>query len=280
MRRSTFEEKDPFAPIHHRYKNIKQLYSVTSAHQTIQVLYHEYFGRMLVLDDVLQITERDEFFYHELLVQVPLAVHPNPQRVLILGGGDGGSLTQVLLHDTVTSVDLVELDLQVIDTSKKFFPHLSESFYDPRVRVTIQDGGAFLKKSRGKFDVIIVDAPDPVGPGQELFTLNLFHNAYASLTANGVFVSQTESLHFHRDFVRNIQRDLASIFPVVDLYTQALATYAGNWWTFSIATKGIDPRRPYKKKRFHARYYSGEVHRQVFLPRRISRQLLSGKLNW
>ena len=280
MRRRTFEEKDPFAPIHHRYKGTRQLYSITSSYQTIQVLHHDYFGRMLILDDVLQLTERDEFFYHELLVQIPLAIHPNPERVLILGGGDGGSLKQALLHRNVTSVDLVELDMQVIDTTKKFFPHLSGSFDDPRVTVTIKDGGEFLKGSQDKFDVIIVDAPDPIGPGRNLFSQELFRNAYESLTEDGVFVSQTESLHFHRDFVRDVQRTLTSIFPIVDLYTQALATYSGNWWTFSIATKGIDPRRPHKRKPFTGRYYSGEVHRQVFLPRRTRRQLLSGELSW
>ena len=280
MPRPVFREQDPFAPLQYSYPGARQLHQEESSYQRIQVLEHPFFGRILVLDGVVQLTERDEFFYHELLVHVPMATHPSPQRVLIVGGGDGGSLREVLKHREVDSVTLVEIDPQVIEIAKRFFPAMTGGYDDPRAEVVAMDGAALLQQRRNAFDVIIVDAPDPVGHARTLFSARTFQAASEALTSEGVFAAQTESLHFHLDFVRETQLLLGGVFPVVDLYTQALATYAGNWWTFSIATKGPDPRKPRRMTRVRTRYYSGEVHRRAFLPRRLRQRMLRGRLPW
>ena len=280
MPRPVFREQDPFAPLQYSYPDARELHREESPYQRIQVLQHPFFGRMLALDGVVQLTERDEFFYHEMLVHVPMAVHPSPRRVLIVGGGDGGSLREALKHREVESATLVELDPQVIEVAKRFFPTLARGYSDPRAEVIAMDGAELLRQRRNEFDVIIVDAPDPVGHARTLFAADTFEAAAAALTPEGVFAAQTESLHFHRDFVRETQLLLESVFPVVDLYTQALATYAGNWWTFSIATKGLAPRRPRGMARVRTRYYSTDVHRRGFLPRRLRQRLLRGQLPW
>ncbi len=280
MPRPVFREQDPFAPLQYSYPGARQLHQEESPFQRIQVLQHPFFGRMLVLDGVVQLTERDEFFYHELLVHVPMAVHPSPQRVLIVGGGDGGSLREVLKHREVESATLVEIDPQVIEVAKRFFPTMTRGFSDPRAQVIAMDGAALLQQRRDAYDVIIVDAPDPVGHARTLFSASTFQAASEALTSEGVFAAQTESLHFHRDFVRETQLLLGGVFPVVDLYTQALSTYAGNWWTFSIATKGLAPRRPRGMARVRTRYYSTDVHRRAFLPRRLRQRMLQGRLPW
>lgn len=280
MERPVFREHDPFAPLQYSYPDARELHREHSPYQRIEVLEHPFFGRMLALDGVVQLTERDEFFYHEMLVHVPMGVHPSPKRVLIVGGGDGGSLREALKHREVESATLVEIDPQVIEVAKRFFPTLARGYRDPRAEVVTMDGAALLRERRDAFDVIIVDAPDPVGHARTLFAPSTFESAFEALTSEGVLAAQTESLHFHRDFVRQTQLELAGVFPVVDLYTQALSTYAGNWWTFSIATKGLDPRRPRRKGRLRTRYYSPDVHRRAFLSRRLRDRLLRDQLSW
>ena len=235
---------------------------------------------MLVLDGVVQLTERDEFLYHESLVHPALHVHPAPKEVLIIGGGDGGSLREALKHKDVKRVLLVEIDRRVIEASKKFFPTLAEGYQDSRVQVRHLDGAKLLERPPRRFDVIIVDSTDPVGAAEKLFQTPFFQAAANALTADGMFVAQSESLLFHQDLVANVQKDLSKVFPIVDCYTQPIATYAGNWWTFSIASKRYNPRRPNKPLIVPTRLYSLDMHRKAFLPRSVYRRLLAGTLDW
>ena len=275
-----FRETDPFSPLTNVYSNITNLYSFQSVYQKIDVLFHPYFGRMLLLDNVVQLTEWDEFFYHELLVHVPLASHPSPKDVLILGGGDGGSLREVLKHSSVVSVILVELDSKVVDVSRNYFPNLSTGFEDPRVQIFYMDGTEFLKQETANFDVIIVDGPDPIGGAINLLSDETVRNAELILNKDGIFVAQTESLHFHRDFVLETQLRLGKYFPIVDLYTMSTATYSGNWWTFSIGSKKYSPRRLRRAAKVQCRYYSLDVHHQSFLPASVHKKLLNKTLEW
>ena len=275
-----FRESDPFSPLINVYRNITNLCSLQSEFQKIDVLFHPFFGRMLLLDDVVQLTEWDEFFYHELLVHVPLASHPCPADVLIIGGGDGGSLREVLKHQRVVSVTLVELDSMVVDVSKKFLPTLSTGFADPRVHIIHMDGAEFLKDVPSEFDVIIIDGPDPVGGAQNLLSNETLENAHLSLKEEGILTAQTESLHFHRDFLLETQSSLANHFPIVDLYTMSSATYSGNWWTFSIGSKKYSPRNLRRSAKIQCRYYSLDVHRRSFLPSSVYMKLLNKTLAW
>jgi spermidine synthase len=270
-----FREEDPFAPIEYAYEVEEVICQRRTKLQELLIFRNPYFGKVLVLDGVVQLTERDEYFYHEMLAQVPLHAHLSPSNVLIIGGGDGGTLREVVKHEVVKRVVVVELDAGVIQASKEFLPTLSAGFADPRTQVLEMDGADFLAQTEGEFDLIIVDSTDPVGPAESLFTGECFAHAFSALRLGGIFVAQTESLHFHRDFVRQVQRRLAPIFNVVSLYTVSLATYAGNWWTFSIASKRGDPREVLRKCEVPTRYYTEEVHRHAFLPQSVYQKLMA-----
>ncbi|MDM8000980.1 MAG: polyamine aminopropyltransferase [Dehalococcoidia bacterium] len=269
-----FQETDPFAPIRHVYDVEEIICSRRTKHQQLLIFKSSYFGRVLVLDGVVQLTERDEHLYHEMLTHVALHAHPHPTEVLIVGGGDGGSLREVLKHNSVRRVKMVELDLGVTEASKEFLPTLSTGFADPRADILEAKGEDYLAQTGDRFDVVIMDSTDPVGPAAALFADECLANAAGVLKDDGIFVGQTESLHFHLDFVREVQRKLATSFRIVDLYTVPLATYGGNWWTFSIASKVYDPRELQRACEIETRFYAADVHRQAFLTPSLRRRLL------
>jgi len=275
MSYSLFQEKDPFAPIKYAYEVEEIICQRKTRYQELLVFKNPYFGRVLALDGVVQLTEKDEFFYHEMLAQVALHAHPKPQDILIIGGGDGGSLREVLKHRMVQKATLVEMDGEVIEVSKEFFPTLSTGFSDPRTEVLETEGAGYLSRIREKFDIIIIDSTDPVGPARSLFTTQFFKYAFTALKAQGIFVAQTESLHFHREFIRDIQYKLREVFNIVDLYTVPLTTYAGNWWTFSIASKAHNPKDIRRQCEIPTGYYSEDVHRHAFLPPSLYQRLMS-----
>jgi len=269
-----FFERDPYAPVRHCYAVSKVLYHTKSQYQEILVFENPFFGKILVLDGVVQLTERDEFIYHEMLAHVPLMAHPNPKKVLIIGGGDGGTLREVLKHKSVEEAVLVEIDREVIATSKRFFPNLSESFEDPRAIVVNEDGVKYLQDYENEFDVIIVDSTDPVGFAYVLTTEEFFKTVFRALKGDGIYAGQSESLHYHLDIVRRFQNNLNSAFPIVDLYTAVIPTYAGYWWTFSIASKKYDVRQPKREKDYETKYYSPVVHKNAFLPDELYDKLI------
>jgi len=269
-----FHEKDPFAPIQYSYRVDEVLCHRRTKHQDLLIFTNPYFGRVLTLDGVVQLTERDEHLYHEMLAHVALHAHPEPANVLIVGGGDGGTLREVAKHDCVRRIQLVELDYEVIEASREFLPTLSTGFTDPRVQILEVEGSSYIADSIREFDLIIIDSTDPVGPAQSLFTPKCFSAAFSALKTDGILVGQSESLHFHQPFIREAQRDLRQVFPLVDLYTVPLATYAGNWWTFSIASKSHDPRSLAREVRVPTKYYAKDVHHHAFVPASIYDELV------
>jgi spermidine synthase len=275
-----FFEKDPYAPIQYSYEVSKIIYSGRSRFQEIMVFENPFFGRVLVLDGVVQITQRDEFFYHEMLAHVVMNSHPDPKRVVVIGGGDGGTVREVLKHKSVEKVYFIEIDEEVINVSKKFFPAVASGMKDKRVEIKCMDGAEFVRARKGDIDLIIVDSTDIVGFAKSLFTKKFFGSVKNCLTPDGMFVSLSESLHFHKDLVVEVQKTMQSVFPVVDLYTAPIATYAGNWWTFSVGSMGLDPREIRNRQKIHTKYYSPDIHRCAFLPESLYRKLLSGKLGW
>ncbi|HMK60833.1 MAG TPA: polyamine aminopropyltransferase [Dissulfurispiraceae bacterium] len=275
-----FFEKDPYAPIQYVYEISNILYSGKSLFQEIMVVENPHFGRMLILDGVVQITERDEFFYHEMLVHVLLHAHPNPRKVLVIGGGDGGVVREVLKHDSVEKVYFIEIDEEVINVSRKFFPGVACGVDDKRVEIKCMDGAEFVKARSGDIDAVIVDSTDIIGFAKSLFTVEFFKSVKESLSEQGMFVSLSESLHFHKEMVIEVQEALKLIFPIVDLYTATLATYAGNWWTFSAASKGLDLRTMRRKYSIETKYYTDEIHAQAFMPTRMYEKLMRKGLQW
>jgi spermidine synthase len=280
MHEPVFIESDPFAPIAYIYKVSEVLYHSKSPYQDIMVLNSAYFGKMLIMDGVVQLTEKDEFFYHEMLTHVAMHTHKNPQNILVIGGGDGGTLREVLKHKPVKQVHLVEIDRQVIEVSKLFFPDLTTGFSDKRVKLVETNGASYVKQTKFKYDVVIVDSTDPVGPAEGLFTEEFFDNIKRILGDDGIFVTQTESLHFHRQFVIDTQTNLHKVFEITGLYCVPIATYAGNWWTFSIASMKYPVKKPGRNQVVITKYYDEQVHRNAFLTDRFYEKLLKNSLDW
>lgn len=275
-----FFEKDPYAPIQYVYEVEEVLYKGKSDFQEIMVIRNPHFGNMLILDGVVQITERDEFLYHEMLVHVVMHAHPNPKKVIVIGGGDGGTVREVLKHASVEKVYFIEIDKEVIDVSRRFFPSVACGVDDSRVEIKCMDGAEFVKNREGDIDVIIVDSTDIIGFAKSLFTVEFFKSVKDSLTGEGMFVTLSESLHFHKDIVVEVQEAMKLIFPAVDLYTAPIATYAGNWWTFSAASMKHDLRSMRRKYEIDTKYYNDEIHGQAFLPAKTYEKLMQRKLRW
>lgn len=269
-----FVEHAPFCPVNYQYEVDQILYRGRSAYQDFAVITNPFFGRMLILDGVVQFTERDEFYYHEMMAHVPLHSIKAPKTVIVIGGGDGGVVREVLKHETIEKVYLVDIDEEVTHVAREYFPTVSCGLSDPRVVERPMDGAIFLREFDGKADAILVDSTDITGFAKSLFTPEFFADANRVLEDHGVFVTLSESLHFHLPLVREVQKMLKKAFPVVDLYTAPIATYPGNWWCFAVGTKGTDCRVPVREAVTPTRYYCTEVHKTCFIPRFLYERIM------
>lgn len=276
-----FFEIAPFVPVVYSYDVEDILYKGKSKFQEIKVIESPDFGRMLILDGVVQITEADEFFYHEMLTHVVLHAHPAPKKVIVIGGGDGGVVREALKHKGIEKVYFVEIDEEVINVSRKFFPSVASHVDDPRVEIRVMDGAEFVKKApKGEIDAIIVDSTDIIGFARTLYTKEFFASVRNCLRDNGMFVTHSESLIYHRDTVVKVQQILKDAFPVVDLYTAPIATYPGNWWSFAVGSVSLDPRQARRPFEIETKYYDDEIHQSSFFTRKMYKKLLEDKLNW
>jgi len=246
------------------------LFRRRSEYQDVCIVESRELGRMLVLDGIIQTSMRDEFVYHEMLAHVPLFIHPKPERVLVIGGGDGGTVREVLKHPEVKRVHLVEIDALVVEASKRYLPELAGKLDDPRVEVKIADGIEFVKNRRQAYDVVLIDSSDPLGPAEGLFTSEFYGNVAAALKKDGVMAAQSESPFFTPGLVESIYRSIRSHFATVRLYTASVPTYSSGPWGFMFASKrrldSIAPRRT--RPQMKTRYYTPDVHKAAFvLPR-------------
>jgi spermidine synthase len=248
--------------------------------QRLAVLDTYLYGRMLVLDGAIQTTEEDEFVYHEMITHVPLLTHPQPREVLVIGGGDGGTVREIVKHADVARVRLVEIDDRVVAAARRFLPGLSQALDNPRAEVIITDGAAYVRAMRGACDVVIVDSTDPVGPAVKLFEADFYQSVYDALTPEGLFVAQSKSPYLDRDLIREVLGIIRSIFPIALLYTAAIPTYPSGLWSFVLGSKLHHPLTfdEGRAKKLATRYYSSEIHRAAFiLPRQIRGDLGQGK---
>lgn len=243
----------------------RTLHAERTAYQDLLVAETADFGRLLVLDGTVQLTERDEFFYHEMLVHVALMAHPKPERVLVVGGGDGGTVREVLKHPEVEMAHLAEIDKAVIEAGRQYFPNLSSALSDPRARVFETDGIAHVEAAKDEYDVILVDSTDPVGPAVGLFRTPFYAACERALRNGGVLVAQSESPLLHGDLIRDMAGAMRTAFPVVRLYLSPVPTYPSGLWSFLVATKGFDPAQPSAKPvPAGLSYYTPDVHRAAF----------------
>lgn len=256
-----------------RVKNV--LWEEKTAYQELQVLDTDAFGRVLVLDGAIQTTERDEFCYHEMIAHVPLAIHPHPRRVAVLGGGDGGALREVLKHPEVEEAHLVEIDDRVVEASRRFFPQIAVGLQDARAHLHITDAIQWVRDARN-FDVVIVDSTDPVGPAEGLFGPPFYQSVAEALGPEGVMVAQSESPLLQPDLIQRIQTGMKTAFDTVSLYWAAVATYPTGFWTFSLGSKGPKPGTlRLGMAPLPTRYWTPEIHRAAFvLPPMVTDLLL------
>jgi spermidine synthase len=242
------------------------VYSTVTKYQRLAIYDTVQFGRMLVLDDVIQTTESDEHIYHESLAHVPMFAHPNPERVLVIGGGDGGTLREVLKHPSVKEATLVDIDGGVIEASKRFMPLWNSGFSDPRADVIVGDGLEYVAKATADFDVILVDATDPVGPGEVLFAGEFYGSVKKALRPGGIMAGQTESPIAEPNVVKSIYDRVKKVFPITRLYTSPVPSYPGGWWSYTIASIGSEPMVPLREPGddWGLKYYSPEIHKRAF----------------
>jgi len=254
----------------------KVLYNEVSQFQKVAVLDTVEFGRMLILDNVIQTTERDEFVYHEMITHPGLVTHPNPRRVLVIGGGDGGTIREVIKHQAVEKAVHVEIDEKVIEAAKMYMPTLSSGLDDPRVEIRVEDGIRHVAEHKDIYDIIIVDSTDPVGPAVGLFSEEFYRRIYNALKEDGLFIAQTESPFFNRELIQNVQQTLSGIFPITRLYYGVVPTYPGGAWTFSMGSKKYDPLevKPGDIPELDTKWYSPAIHHSAFvLPPFVKRYL-------
>lgn len=242
----------------------KRLYSGKSRFQKIEVIENDFFGKVLFLDGLVQTTERDEFFYHEMLVHPAFACHPSPRDVLIIGGGDGGALREVLRH-SVKSARMVEIDAKVVEVCRKYFGWPAPDFRDPRARLVIGDGNEFIREAGKKFDVILVDSSDPVGPSTRLHERDFYTNLKARLRPGGVVIAQAGSLLHHLEQHRKKALFLKDIFKVALFYTGPVPTYPGGIWCYVFLSDRVNPlKKALKEPPPGLKYYNLDIHRSAF----------------
>lgn len=247
--------------------------------QLLEIAETEEWGNMLFLDGMVMTSERDEFVYHEMVAHVPLFTHPDPKKVLVVGGGDGGVIREVLKHPQVEQAVLVDIDGQVIEYSKQYLPSIAGKLEDPRVEVRIGDGFMHIAESENEYDVILVDSTEPVGPAVNLFTKGFYAGISKALKEDGLFVAQSDNPWFKADLIRQVQKDVREIFPVTRLYTANIPTYPSGLWCFTLGSKKHDPLEV-KEERFHdidTKYYTSELHRASFVLPKFVRDLAEGE---
>lgn len=256
------------------------LYHKRSAYQDIHVISADGLGRLLILDGVIQTSELDETSYHEMLVHVPLLSHPDPKHLLVIGGGDGGTLREAARHPGLERLDICELDGEVIEASKRFLPGLAAGFADPRVRVHLADGAAFVKDRPGTYDVILVDSSDPDGPAQVLYSQGFYQDLKRALKPGGIICSQMESFYTYADHIQHTMAMINGLFPLTYFYNTLVPTYLSGVIGFAFCSLGPDPRTGPDPARLAAlgrmEYYSAAMHRAAFaLPARCLRLMPS-----
>lgn len=264
----------------------KQLFSKHSGFQHIQVLDSHEFGRVLVMDGFIMMTEKDEFIYHEMITHVPMAVHPDIRKVLVIGGGDGGVLRELCKYDQIEEISLVEIDPMAVEVARRYLPTVAVSFDDPRVSLIHEDGLRYVRRFRDAFDLIIVDSTDPFGPGESLFTREFYSNCRHALKEDGVLVNQHEGPYYREDAeeAAAIYKKTSVIFSIAQVYQAHIPTYPAGHWLFGFMSNRYHPVRDLDAGRWESlglktRYYNTRLHAGSFaLPTYVNRLLDRGEI--
>jgi len=269
---SQWAEEDFRGEVRFSLRIRETLHSERSDHQQIDVVDTVTFGRALLLDGIFMTSEKDEFFYHEMLVHPALVTHPAPRRVLVIGGGDGGTAREALRHPEVAHVQMVEIDRRVVEVSRTHLPGIGR-WDDPRLHLRFEDAVAYVKETDdAPYDVVLLDGSDPVGPAEGLFDRAFYEGVRRVLAPGGILALQSESPVLFPDTYRSTQRTVADVFGAAWPCFGHVPLYGASVWTWTLApTDGSDPRAPRHPDRADAiarggtRYYTPDIHRAAFV---------------
>lgn len=257
------------------------LFSAESEYQKIDVIDTYEFGKVLVIDGYLMVTEKDEFIYHEMITHVAMAVNPDIKNVLVIGGGDGGAVRELTRYSSIEKIDMVEIDDVVVKAAKKYLNFTANKLDDERVTLHIEDGIKFVKGKKGLYDLIIVDSTDPIGPGEGLFTTKFYRDCYKILTEKGILINQNESPYYADTAEQMIKatKKLKNVFPIVEVFQCHLPTYASGHWILGFSSKVFHPTRGFDGERWEqigleTKYYNTNIHLGSFaLPTYVNKML-------
>lgn len=249
----------------------KQLCSMKSDYQRIDVFDSPEFGRFLTLDGYMMLTEKDEFIYHEMITHVPMSVHPNPKKVLVIGAGDGGVCRELCKYPYLETIDVVEIDEQVVNVCKEFLPKTACGFDDKRVTLHFADGLKYVRKVENQYDIIIVDSTDPFGPGEGLFTKEFYGNCFNALKDDGIMVNQHESPFYDEDkqAMQRAHKRIVQSFSLSRVYQAHIPTYPSGHWLFGFASKKYHPVNDLNTQKWNSlgiktKYYNTNLHKGSF----------------
>lgn len=262
----------------------KALYSEETEFQRIDVLESKEFGRILTLDGLMMVTEKDEFIYHDMIVHVPMATNPNIKNILVIGAGDGGTIRELTKYSSIEKIDMVEIDERVVAVCKEYLQQTSCKLDDERVNIFYEDGLRFVRNKENEYDLIIVDSTDPFGPGESLFTKEFYGNCYKALTEDGILVNQHESPYYdyYAQSMQDAYEKIYGLFKIHKVYQAHIPTYPSGHWLFGFASKKYDPVRDlnadaWEKLSLNTKYYNTEIHCGCFALPNYVKELLKIK---
>jgi spermidine synthase len=263
---SQWIEEDYKEGLNFRLKETAHLFSGKSEFQTVDVAQSSHHGRVLLNDGCFMLCERDERIYHEMMAHVPLNVHPNPKKVLVIGGGDGGTAREVLRHPAVEVCRMVEIDSMVVEACRQFIPQTASAFAHPKMQLEIADGVQFMRESKETFDVILIDSTDPNGAAQPLFGSAFYDDACKRLAPDGILVAQGESVFYELEMQKTLMALAAERFTFASMFNFTNMTYPGGLWSFLWASKTLHPVNDLKANLLASDmfYYNQTIHRAAF----------------
>lgn len=252
-------------------KTDKTIYSQQSPFQRIDIFDSKEFGRILTLDGLMMVNEKDEFIYHDMITHVAMATNPEIKKVLIIGGGDGGTAREVARYSHIDHIDMVEIDEMVVKASIEYLQYTACALGDPRVHLHYKDGIEFIKTHKNFYDLILVDSTDPIGPGEGLFTEAFYRDAYDALTAEGILINQNESPYYaaYRHEMQRAQSKIKKVFPIAMAYQYHMPTYPSGHWLFGFASKKYNPLLDFQPEAWlkfglKTKYYNVNLHKGCF----------------
>lgn len=258
-----------------------ELFNKQSDFQHVAIVDTFEYGRALILDGCLMVTEKDEFIYHDMIVHVPMATNLSVKNVLVIGAGDGGTVRELARYPGIERIDMVEIDPMVVSACKEYLPQTACKLEDSRVHIYYEDGLKFIRRKENQYDLILVDSTDPFGPGEGLFTREFYGNCYKALTEKGILVNQHESTYYdsYVEAMKRAHQRIKETFPIAKVYQAHIPTYPSGHWLFGYASKHYDPLKDLDEDSWNAlglktKYYNTELHKGCFaIPNYVKEQL-------